>query len=503
MMTEEVYSRVRKVNVTEEKKQAITRANPNRRLVNAYEVLKVGGVEFLTQQKEKQIIVDIRDTLKGAFQKGFEAQDIMLIEGEKPEIRVKGSWMTLEQCNPWELDHFNYFLFNQSRLSTKERNGKYYVGEEYIFEESGQLGKFSQFKYKNEPIDIRSPKYAKRIPILDTQFFHHLMQEQGNSYDYSLTLNDNILRCHVYSAYGVGTRQERVAFSIRIVPQEIPKLDTLNLPKRIEDITKHSKGLFLVSGGIGDGKSTTVASIINRFNQSQDKRRVITVVEDPIEYIHNPVNAKIIQRRLGDNVQSYERATTDSLRESSDIVVLGELQSAEEMSNALRLAEVGKLVIATIHANSVAHTVERFVWEFKGDQSQYRNRLLENLLGILHQNLVAYEGEQFPLSSMLLLENEEARKPLREKKFSREAISSIINDDNGKGWAISQRDWFDEQEQEAYDLMDKIANGEVSENFLAPYQKKLKLLLNENAREKILLENGIDTVADRVSATAE
>src|SRR5699024_11714640 len=108
-------------------------------------------------------------------------------------------------------------------------------------------------------------------------------------------------------------------------------------------------------------------------------RRVITVIEDPIEFVHKSQNARIIQRRVGDNVPSYERATNDSLRESSDVVVLGELRSGEEMSNALRLAEVGKFVIATIHANSVPHTVDRLVGEFLNEQEHYRTRLLENL----------------------------------------------------------------------------------------------------------------------------
>src|SRR5690625_148245 len=499
MAEEAIYSRLRKLKIKPEKERALS--TNKRKLKSVYEIVRVGGVEFLTQEREERIVRDIKETLQEVCRKGFEAQDIMLIEGEKPEIRVKGSWMPLEQCRPWKLEHFNYFLFNQSQLSTSTRNGKYHIGEEYVFRENGSVNDVSNIEYTSEPIDLRSPQYAKKIPILDNQFFHHLMAEHGNSYDYSLTLNESILRCHVYSAYGAGARQERVAFSIRIVPQEIPKLNTLNLPSKLEDIIKHSKCLILVSGGIGDGKSTTVASIVNRFNHNQDKRRIITIIEDPIEYIHKPINAKIIQRRLGDNVPSYERATDDSLRESSDIVVLGELRNKEEISNALRLAEVGKLVIATIHANSVADTVDRFVGEFYNEQSQYRSRLLENILGILHQNLVSYSGEQLPLSSMLILENEDSRKILREGSFSRGAISDIMNEEHKKDWAVSQLDWFEEQYKEAEKITDDLASGQLREAALAPYQKKLKLLFNTNAQEKILGDNGIDVAADRISTT--
>src|SRR5699024_1654474 len=216
-----------------------------------------------------------------------------------------------------------------------------------------------------------------------------------------------------------------------------------------------------------------------------DLRRVITVIEDPIEFVHKSQNARIIQRRVGDNVPSYERATNDSLRESSDVVVLGELRSGEEMSNAVRLAEVRKFVIATIHANSVPHTVDRFVGEFLNEQEQYRTRLLENLFGILHQNLIVYEGEQYPMSSLLYIDNEEYRKELRKGKFTRETITSLMNNKE-KDWLVSREDWYEEKLNKAVELQDKIDKEELQKESLEEHEIKLLNLLNDDAKEVIL-----------------
>lgn len=501
MAEDKAVTRVRKINLESKKAKLMARKKPDHTLVGAFDIIDVAGVELLSEKRQQDIMSVITSTLKESFREGSEAQDIMLLEGEKPEIKVKGSWMTLEHCKEWELEHFNYFLFNMSKLSTPTRDGIYRIGEEYVYRGNNSIKDSSVFKYEQEPRDLRTKQNEQNIPILDNKFFRSLMEQHGNSYDYSLTIGKSILRCHVYSIYGTGVRQERVGFAIRVVPQEIPKLPTLNLPNKLKDVIGHSSGLLLVSGKTGSGKSTTVASIVNRFNQSQDKRRVITVIEDPIEYIHKSDNARIIQRRLGDNVPTYERATDDSLRESSDIVVLGEIKSKEEIGNALRLAEVGKMVIATIHSNSVADTVDRFVGEFSNEQSQYRSRLLENLLGILHQNLVVYDGEQFPLSSLLLIENEQTRNVLRGNGFKREDISKLLSDENNYDWAVSQKDWFEEKVEEAEEIQRKIEQGEVNEAFISSSQRKLLSLLNEDSREKLINEYGISELADSVPTT--
>lgn len=476
------YSRIKKINKKYQEENT-----------NIYEVIRKGGIHYLPEDELKSILGVIRETLSESFKEGYEAQDILLYEGEKPEIRVKGQWQVLEECKRWELNHFNYFLFNMAQLSTKNRNGRYHIGEETVKNKKGQLVGTPKIEYTEDKVNIRSKRSINRYGnrFLDTLFFMELMKERGGSYDFSLSMGEHILRCHVFSGYGTGERQESVGLTIRVIPKRIPKTHELNLPNKLEEITNKDGGLFLVSGRTGDGKSTTVASIINKFNHDQRKRRVITVIEDPIEFVHKSQNAKIIQRRIGDNVPSYERATDDSLRESSDIVVLGELRNKEEISNALRLAEVGKLVIATIHANSVADTVDRFIGEFSNEQEQYRRRMLENLLGILHQNLIVYRGEQFPLSSMIMLEDEEARRELRNGRFTRDYLSGLIEGNDEKDWAVSQQDWFSEKEKRARNIQERIDNGELSEVDVSDHDKKLLNLLYGSAREVILGDNSI------------
>lgn len=470
------YSRLKKVNAQ----------GSDDRLVSTYDIVMKKGIEYIEDDKYKRITTIIQSTLKASFKEGVVAQDILILEGEKPEIKVKGRWMVLEQTEEWDIDCFNYFLFNMSKLSTTKRNGIYKLGSEQIVRNEGK--ETSNLKYTGEPVNIRSREYNARYGsrVLDTEFFRDLMDQEGGSYDYSLNMGDNILRCHVYSAYG-GIRGEKVGISIRVVPQRIPRLHELNLPNKLEDITNHSSGLFLVSGRTGDGKSTTVASIVNKFNRDQYGRRVITIIEDPVEFIHKSVNAKIIQRRLGGNVPSYARATSDALRESTDIVVLGELRGKDEIINALRLAETGKLVIATIHANSVADTVDRFVGEFENEKEHYRSRLMENLLGILHQNLMIYEGEQFPLSSLLMLEDDDSRATLRGDNFSRASITKLLEEGN-EPWAVSKLDWFNEIKGEAETLRDKIDGGEITRDMVSADAVKKLTILKGDAKKALAIK---------------
>lgn len=472
------YSRIREIKDTKGREE-------NEKI---YEVIRKSGIRYMSEQELQDILSVIQETLTEAFKEGNEAQDILLYEGEKPEIRVKGKWQILEQCRHWNLDHFNYFLFNMSQISTKDRDGRYFIGEEVLKSKEGKLLGKPVIEYVEDRINIRSKrvlsKYGNRF--LDRNFFSDLMRERGSSYDFSLSKGEHILRCHVYSVYGVGERQEAVGLAIRVVPKEIPKLHELNLTKKLEEIIDRDSGLFLVSGLTGVGKTTTIASLVNLINHDQRKRKIVTIIDDPIEFIHKSQNARIVQRRLGDNVPSYERATEDSLRESSDIVVLGEIKTKDEIANSLRLAETGKLVIASIHAQSLPDTAERFVGAFPDEMDQYRRRLLENLVGISHQNLIVYGDEQFPLSSLLLLEGEESRKVLRDGEFTRDTIAGLLEGTDDNGWTVSQQDWFNEKERQAYRIREKIEDGEVEIEDLPNHERKLLKLLEEDAREVIL-----------------
>lgn len=359
-------------------------------------------VELMRENNEKTFAEYEKIVLK-TFQEAHinEAQDILLIEGERPAFRVKGIISKMSHLPIWTIEMFDAFLL-------------------------------MAFPGKDNSVDRDSRIRAGGI-------FEEAVKKSDGSHDFNLTYGVNHLRCHMYSAFPKGMiggkiRGIQAVINVRVVPKEMPLLGNLNLPD-ISPIFQKRSGLLLVSGRANDGKSTTVAAIVNEFNRMTDRQRVILTLEDPVEFVHKNNNAWVIQRRVGENVPSYARATEDAMREDADIVVIGELRKAEEMHNALRLAEVGKLVISTIHANGIEDTIERYVSEFSGDlQGQVRTRLKENLVGILHQNLIAVNNAQYPLASMMVIENEDAREILRQngergkldkviKKFGRCGVS--------------------------------------------------------------------------------
>lgn len=343
-----------------------------------------------------------------------DAQDIFLIEGERPVFRVNGELNKQMTLPIWTSATFDCFIFKMFGATDETKQAGFF---EDVLRKLGQAE-------------------------------HNTREGSFTSYDFNSIHGNSNLRCHMYTAHPKGnlrnTRDCQLVMNIRVIPQEIPTIEELNLPD-ISPIFKREHGLLLISGRSGDGKSTTMAAIVNEFNHQTDKSRIILTIEDPIEFVHTNHNAFIIQKRVGDNVVSYARATEDALREDAHIVVLGELRGEAEMRNAIRLAEVGKLVIATIHSNSVPDTVERYIGEFSGSGSdvkeQVRAQLMANLCGIIHQNLIVHEGEQYPFVSMCLVDSDESEKELR-KLTTRESLEQHINNSENP-YVLSRRDGFE------------------------------------------------------------
>lgn len=342
--------------------------------------------------------------LQSAVDEGV--QEITLISGEYPDFKAKGVLEKKLELPLWSDDDFNYFLSNLTR------------------------------QVEDRPIANNE---------LDTRAFEHLMDTKGYSYDFAVNLKGKTLRMHAVSIYNpqAQPRKEKYCFTIRVVPTEIPTWKSLHLPKVFSRFEILKSGLILISGHTGSGKSTTVATLVNNINKNPNHRKTILTIEEPVEFVHKPSHSSIIQRCVGINVASYTQATNDALRENVDVVVIGELRTAEEMDNAIRLAEVGKLVIATVHSNSPADTVDRIVNSFSGDlQDNVRSRLSENVVGILHQNLEVIKGEQIPVASGFIIESPSNKSKLR-KDFTRTGISTLIKD-NPKTWCVSQKEAYEE-----------------------------------------------------------
>lgn len=186
-------------------------------------------------------------------------------------------------------------------------------------------------------------------------------------------------------------QQGHTSLSLRILSSKIPKLEDLGLPPAAYNFPNIQRGIVLVTGETGSGKSTTLAAIIKRINETRFEH--IITLEDPIEYIHTPSNCAINQREIGVDTKSYADGLRAILREDPDIILIGEMRDTTTMEIALTAAETGHLVLATLHTNSAADAIDRLVDSFpEGRQGQIRLQLSMTLKAVLAQQLIPQIG---------------------------------------------------------------------------------------------------------------
>lgn len=189
-------------------------------------------------------------------------------------------------------------------------------------------------------------------------------------------------RCNVFM------QRKGLAAVFRVIPEKIKTPQELNLPTTLLDMIDCDKGLVLVTGPTGSGKSTTLASLIHHINMTRDAH--IITVEDPIEFVHQNIKSLINQREVGTHTKSFANALKSALREDPDILLVGELRDLETISLALTAAETGHLVFGTLHTNSAAKTIDRIIDVFpEGQQQQIRTMLSESIRGVVAQTLFA------------------------------------------------------------------------------------------------------------------
>jgi twitching motility protein PilT len=202
----------------------------------------------------------------------------------------------------------------------------------------------------------------------------------------------------------------------RIIPTSTPTLDELDMPQSVKKLGRLSNGLVLVTGPTGSGKTTTLSAMVNEINRTQP-RHIITV-EDPIEFVHEPIQSVVTQRQVGNHVDTFATAMRSSLRESPDVLVVGEMRDLETVSLALQAAETGVLVFATLHTNSAAKAVDRITDVYPEDQQAQARGLLSVLLkGVVAQQLVKRaSGEGRVAALELLFTNYAIANMIRESK---------------------------------------------------------------------------------------
>jgi twitching motility protein PilT len=208
-----------------------------------------------------------------------------------------------------------------------------------------------------------------------------------------------------------------VAGVFRTIPFKIKSFQELGLPPIIEELSKKPRGLVLVTGPTGSGKSTTLASMIDKINTERQEH--IITIEDPIEYLHNSKAALVNQREVGYDTQAFNKALKYILRQDPDVVLLGELRDKETIETALTIAETGHLCFATLHTNSRVQTINRIVDVFSADQQpQVRAQLSFVLEGVISQLLLPRgDGRGRVASVEIMVPNAAIRNLIREGKI--------------------------------------------------------------------------------------
>ena len=249
--------------------------------------------------------------------------------------------------------------------------------------------------------------------------------------DFSLELKDQTrLRANVYFQRG------SLAAAFRLIPKKIKTLEELVLPPVLHQLIDYPQGLVLLTGPTGEGKSTTLAALVDEINHLQPVH--ILTIEDPIEYVFEPEKAIISQREVNSDTLSWSMALRSALREDPDIVLVGEMRDFETIAAALTVAETGHLVFATLHTNTAAETINRIIDVFPSDQQgQVRQQLASSIVAVVSQRLIpATTGGVIPAVE-LMFANSAVRNLIRENKPYQ--IDSIIQTSSEAGMVFFEK----------------------------------------------------------------
>lgn len=235
-------------------------------------------------------------------------------------------------------------------------------------------------RVKSDPLtsdDIRTMLYSVMTEDQRSEY------EKDKELDFAIALGEKAR----FRVNGYTTRLGSCAV-FRTIPTEVPTMQQLDLPPVIRRFAELEKGIILVTGPTGSGKSTTLASMINHINLNHPKH--ILTIEDPVEFFHTSKKALVNHREVGTDTNDFSRALKSALREDPDVILVGEMRDYETISLALTAAETGHLVFATLHSSSAAKTIDRVIDVFpSGDKEMVRAMLASSLQGVIAQTLLA------------------------------------------------------------------------------------------------------------------
>lgn len=261
--------------------------------------------------------------------------------------------------------------------------------------------------------------------------------------DFSLAFSEKArFRVNAY------TQKNAFAIAFRLIPLEIPPIDSLGLPKILHSFTNLKQGFILVTGPTGHGKSTTLASILNEINQTRAEH--IVTIEDPIEFVLKPSKSIISQREMGADTHSWQIALRSVLREDPNVVLIGEMRDYETIASALTIAETGHLVFATLHTNSAAQTIDRIVDVFPEEQQGQVKLQLSNVIeAVFSMRLVPAISGGRKVAYEVMLATSAIKTSIREGKTHQ--IDNIIQTSQEAGMSTLEMS-----------LVQLVKNGDVS-----------------------------------------
>ncbi|MEA2099601.1 MAG: type IV pilus twitching motility protein PilT [Campylobacterota bacterium] len=309
--------------------------------------------ETTNPETEAKKPIDIRKLLKSVL--ALKSSDLHLVVGSEPQIRID------KELRPLNLDPLTAKDIEEMAYSLLEDKQK------QLFEANNEL----DFSFELKGIGRFRANYYKTI-------------------------------------HGIGC-------AFRMIPIEVPTLDEFNNNPVFKELIKMEKGLILVTGPTGSGKSTTLASMLHEINITE--RRHIITIEDPVEFVHKNIKSLFSQRDVGTNTASFATAIKYSLRQDPDIILIGEMRDAETIGAALTAAETGHLVFGTLHTNSAPGTINRIIDVFTGEeQAQIRAQLGSSLVAVISQSLIPKIGGGKVATQEVLITNPAISNLIREDK---------------------------------------------------------------------------------------
>jgi twitching motility protein PilT len=303
------------------------------------------------------------------------------------------------------------------------------AGSPPVIRVNGRLQRLLEYE-KLEPEETRSLIYR----IISTEQQKNLETQRSLDFAYSVP---GLARFRVNAFF----QRESLAAAFRMIPARIRALEELNMPSSLYELAENPRGLVLVTGPTGSGKSTTLASLLDHVNKTRHEH--ILTIEDPIEFLHWHGSCIVNQRELGPDATTFADALRAALREDPDVILVGEMRDLETISTALTAAETGHLVFATLHTQSAPQTIDRVIDAFPaGQQGQIRVQLAATLQGVVTQNLVpTADGRGRVAALEILIPDDAVRNLIRQAKI--EQVYSVMQTSTSRGMMTMEQSLAD------------------------------------------------------------